>query len=385
MANDLTSTGPRSRARATGVRTDRVLPGDVRQRHRGLLLQHLFKAEPLSRADLARATGLTRVSVSDVVNELIELDLVEELGTRPGTRVGKPATLVTVKYDSRCIICLDLSDESEFRGAVTNLEGQILTRAATQLAGQTGQAAVDKVTALAQELIGLASAPILGIGVGTPGVVNAQGLVRNAPNLGWQDLDLAQILSDATTYPAHVANDADTAVLAENTFGEGDGAGLMLVQISHGVGAGILSDGILLRGPEGTAGEIGHVKVTNEDVLCPCGRTGCLEALLAAPKLRAQIAGKSPQDEAQALAAAGVLLGQVLAPVSQALGVFDIALFGPPELLAGAFRVAAEETINVATSHFGDRDVSLRMSALGVDGVLIGAAAHVLGSELALS
>ncbi|XBH21119.1 ROK family protein [Jonesiaceae bacterium BS-20] len=384
MARNTASTGLRTHNPRSRV-GDKVLPGDVRQRHRALLMQCLFKGEPLSRADLARATGLTRVSVSDVVTELLELDLIEEIGTRPGTRVGKPATLVTVKYDGRSIVCLDLSDESEFRGAVINLEGEVLYRKAVKLAGQTGQAAVEIVFALAKELIKGTNTPILGIGVGTPGVVNAQGLVRKAPNLGWQDLDLPQLLTQELQYPAYVANDADTAVLAESTFGQGNGAGLILVQISHGVGAGILCDGILLRGPDGTAGEIGHVRISDDNVLCACGRTGCLEAFIATPHLRSRIAGKSEAQATQELTNAGQQLGQVLAPIVQALGILDITLFGPAELLDGALCESAQTTINAATSHFGDQDVAIRMSALGDDGVLIGAAAHVLGLELGLS
>ena len=384
MASDIISTGLRSRIPRSGV-GDRVLPGDVRQRHRTLLLQYLFKAEPLSRADLARATGLTRVSVSDVVTELLELNLIEELGTRPGTRVGKPATLVTMNYDSRSIICLDLSDESEFRGVVSNLDGKIVDRSAITLDGQTGQAAVEIVISLAKDLIDRAPSPILGVGVGTPGVVNIAGRVRSAPNLGWKDLDLAQVLTEALGYPAHIANDADTAVLAESTFGQGDGAGLLLVQIGHGVGAGILCDGVLLRGPEGTAGEIGHVKISDDPVPCPCGKTGCLEVFLAGPRLRARLQGKNEIESAQELALAGEQLGQVLAPIVQALGILDVVLFGPSSFLDGPLQVSAEETINATTSHFGDREVTLRMSALGKDGVLIGAAAHVLGLELGLS
>jgi len=385
MPSTTRSTGHRAHGARGAGESAKVLPADVRQMHRSLVLQELYKSEPMSRADLARATGLTRVSISEVVGDLIELDLVSELGTRPGARVGKPAVLVTVKYDSRTIVCLDLSDETEFRGALINLGGEIVEYDSIRLNKERGDAATERVIALARQLVEKATAPVLGIGIGTPGVVNREGIVRNAPNLGWKDFDLTAAVSAALELPAYVANDADTAVLAENTFGEGDGAGLMLVQISHGVGAGILSDGILLRGAEGTAGEIGHVKVTDDNVPCPCGRIGCLEALVAAPRLRTRIDGKDTAHAAQELAAAGQLLGTVLAPIVQALGLFDVVLFGPKELLDGPLLAATEETVNATTTHFSDRPVVLRMAALDRDGVLIGAAAHVLGGELGLS
>lgn len=159
----------------------------------------------------------------------------------------------------------------------------------------------------------------------------------------------------------------------------------MLVQIGLGVGAGILCDSHLLRGPEGTAGEIGHVRVSDEHIVCSCGRTGCLETYLAAPRLRERLAGLTPDRATHELERAGQQLGQVIAPVAQTLGVFDVALLGPEDLLTEPFLRATQEAVNATTSHFLDRNVTTRLSALGSDGVLHGAAAHVLAGELGLS
>ncbi len=145
-----------------------------------------------------------------------------------------------------------------------------------------------------------------------------------------------------------------------------------------------MCDGLLLRGPGGTAGEIGHVRISDEPVSCPCGRTGCLEAFLAAPRLRDRIEGLDSTQAGAELSRAGVQLGTVLAPIVQALGLHDVVLTGPKDLLDGEFLNAAAETVNSTTSHFSDKPVVLRMSALGSDGVLTGAAAHVLSGELGL-
>lgn len=168
MASPTRSTARRAPQVRSGAESAKVLPADVRHLHRTLLLSHLYKSEPKSRADLARATGLTRVTVSDVVADLLDRKLVEEVGTRPGTRVGKPATLVTVDYTSHALVCLDLSRETEFRGAITSLDGDILYRDAIELGDDRGDTAVTKVTQLAHRLIDNATVPVLGIGVGTP-------------------------------------------------------------------------------------------------------------------------------------------------------------------------------------------------------------------------
>ncbi|WP_040594239.1 ROK family transcriptional regulator [Timonella senegalensis] len=385
MTSIASSTGRRANgARVTGG-SSKILPVNVRQLHRSLVLQELYKKDPASRADLARATGLTRVTISDVVTDLMERDLIEEIGPRPGVRVGKPATLVDIKYDAHNIVCLDLSNENEFRGAVVSLGGEILTRDSIQLDGEKGDKATARVITLAKKLVAAASAPVLGVGIGTPGIVNAEGLVHNAPNLGWTDVDLPKIVSTELELPTYVANDADTAALAENTFGEGDGSGLILVQISRGVGAGILCDGRLLRGPDGTAGEIGHVKISGDGLLCSCGRTDCLEAYINSPRLRSLIRDQDEETTHRELTLAGQRLGDVVAPIAQALGLHDIVLFGAMELLDGPLRVAAEERVNANTSHFSNKPIVLRMAALDREGVLTGAAAHVLGGELGLS
>lgn len=357
---------------------------DVRQKNRSLILQALYKSEPKSRADLARMIGLTRVTTSDVISELLESKLVHELGQRSETRVGKPATLVTIDYGSYNIVCLELSDEQEFRGAVLTLGGEIVEHSSIVLNNERGSQALAKVIQLAEELLAKARVPVLGIGVGTPGVVTAQGIISYAPNLGWHDLDLAGELTARFKLPAYVANDADTAVLAESTFGSGNADGLMLVQVSHGVGAGILCDGHLLRGPDGTAGEIGHVKVTDREIDCLCGRSGCLEALISAPHLRTRLKHLTEAEQTAELAHAGSTLGQVIAPIIQALGLFDCVLYGAEELLDGPFLEATNSVVQESTSHFSDRSVTLRLSALGTDGVLAGAAAHVLSGELGL-
>ena len=165
------------------------LQEDTRRHHRALLLQHLFGEGPASRADLARTTGLTRVTVSDLVGELIAEGLVEELGAPAGSRVGKPPILVGLAADSAHIVALDLSVDDTMTGAVINLagRGQGSSRADAG-EGCKGDDAVAVVHRLAAELIGLADRPVLGIGVGSPGVVDAEGTVIAAPNLGWADV-----------------------------------------------------------------------------------------------------------------------------------------------------------------------------------------------------
>lgn len=365
----------------------KVLPEHARLHNRSLVLQTLYSAGPRSRADVARETGLTRVTVSDLVAELIAEGLVIELGPQEAGRPGKPATLIDVDRGAFQILGLDLSEHDLFRGAVIDIDGGIVARAEVALDGATGEAAVGRVIALAEQLAALATAPVLGVGVGSPGVVDPAGVVRSAPNLRWHDEPLQHRLAVALDLPVHVANDANVAVLAEH--GVSDGRDLLLVKIGHGVGAGLIVGGRAVVGGGFAAGEIGHVVVgTDRGPRCACGKDGCLEAWVAVPRLTAQLAEIGADDASardDVLREAGRRLGIVLAPVVGALNLAEVVLSGPVELLDGAFHDAAVDTLRDRTMAEQHRDLRLRMTTHGQDIVLRGAAVMVLSGQLGVS
>lgn len=363
------TSGPRTGRRPLG----KVLPGDARRHHLALVLQQLFDEGPRSRADLARETGLTRVTVSDLVSELLGTGMVAELGHRPGVRQGKPATLVGLADAAPVVIALDLSGDGILRGALIDLHGRILS--SEHVPRSTGESAAEEVVALARSLQERATRTVLGIGIGAPGIISDTGSVLHAPNLGWSELDLAERVERETGLPTHVANDANMATTAESTFGAGDEAGLLLVTIGHGVGGGVLIDGRVLSGPLLSSGEIGHVVVDPEGPTCACGNRGCLETTLAVPALRESSATGE-------LAAAGARLGSVLSPVVTTLGIADVVLYGPVELLDGPLLRATQDALAHQTLPFVAQQVHVRVVPLENELVLKGAAAFVRYREI---
>nr|WP_026378695.1 ROK family transcriptional regulator [Agromyces italicus] len=382
--------------------TGKVLPEHARSHNRALVLQTLYSSGARSRADVSRETGLTRVTISDLVADLIAEGLVVELGQREAARPGKPATLIDVARDAFQIIGLDLSEHEVFRGAVTALDGTIAERIELARGGATGEAAALLVEQLVDRLLALATIPVLGIGVGSPGVVDPLGVVRSAPNLGWVDLPLQARLAARTELPVHVANDANVAILAEH--GETAPGELLLIKVGHGVGAGLIVGGRPVIGGGFAAGEIGHVVVgTDGGPRCACGKDGCLEAWVAEPRLTAQLAavgasrgssvgaGDGDTDAAAAAARdeilreAGRRLGIVLAPVVGALNLTEVVLSGPADLLDGAFHEATVDTLRQRTMAELNRDLRLRMSEQAEDIVLRGAAVMVLSGQLGVS
>ena len=361
----------------------KVLPEHARAHNRSLVLQTLFHQGAMSRADLSRETGLTRVTISDLVAELIDDGYVAERGVREAAGPGKPAILVDLDREGHRIIGVDLSRSDRFLGAVLTLDGEIVARHDVDVPAERSDI-LATVIALVRALVEDAHAPVLGIGVGSPGIVDDHGVVQTAPNFGWTAVDLEHILGAEVSLPVLVANDANAAVLAEYTFG-GSGEDVLLVRVGRGVGSGLLASGQPMLGSRFAAGEIGHVTVgTDGGPVCVCGKVGCLEAWLSEPSLRRALAEPGVDRDA-VLQGAGERLGIALAPVVGALDLSEIVLSGPPELLEGALAEATVETLRARTlAEFHD-GVQVRMTAEGQDIVLRGAAVMVLSGQLGVS
>ncbi|MBK0419487.1 ROK family transcriptional regulator [Leucobacter sp. CSA1] len=359
--------------------------GAARQHNRTLLLQTLYLSGPLSRADLARATKLTKVTVSELIAELISEGLVRELGQRESQRPGKPAILVDLARDAHAVVSLDLSDHRLLRGAVLSLAGEVLARAEAPLDGATGDAATERTCELAQRLIEASTVPLLGLGVGTPGVVDEGGTVRTAPNLGWNEEPLRRILEDRTGLAVVVSNDANAAALAEHSYGDACDD-LMLVAIGHGVGSGLIVGGRPVTGSRFAAGEIGQVMVgTDLGIEAPYSRDQVLEHWLSVPSLTAALAGAGDEGRDRVLREAGQRLGVALAPVVGALNLAEVVLAGPEELIDDTLVEATLEILRRRTMPDSHSALVLRTSTQGKDLVLRGATALVLQERLGVS
>lgn len=254
---------------------------ETKVHNRRLILNVIYNQQQISRADISRETGLTRSTVSDLVHDLIAEGLVEERG-RGKSSGGKPPILLGINERENHVIGLDLASE-EFRGAIINLTGNIEHRLTVPTDDESGDQALALVFQLVDQLMEKADGNLWGIGIGAPGLMNAgAGIVLNAVNLDWQDLALADILSDRYKLPVHIANDSQVSALAEYFFGSRDShSDLVLIKVGRGVGSGIVLNEELYHGDGFGAGEIGHVKVDQQGDLCNCGHHGCLETKIS--------------------------------------------------------------------------------------------------------
>ena len=367
-----------------------------------LVLKTIYDQGTISRADVARLTRLTPPTVSDAVAGLLAAGLVEELG--PGTSTGgKRPTLLSVIDDSRHLICLDLA-VGDLRGAILNLRGEIQHQQVVPRLDRGGDAALALVYELVDTLRALATRPLLGIGIGAPGLVDAEaGVICQAVNLDWCDVPLVTLLQRRYDLPVYMANDCQVAALAEYTFGSSDSAlPLVVIKVGHGIGAGIVVNGQLLHGQPFGAGEIGHVVVAPDGALCRCGNRGCLETIVARPAIVRRVAALAHAPEAITLdtvrelfEAGDEAVVQIVHQVGACLGLAAanlVSVLGCCRLLfAGSVMSLGPDLLEIIREELSRRMVSslvactdVALASNGTDIVLRGAAALVLAQELRL-
>ena len=262
----------------------------TKEHNRALVLRTIVTNNSISRAEIARITSLTRTTVSDIVADLMAEGLVSEVGV--GTSLGgKNPILLSLVEDSRFLIGLDLA-QREFLGAVFNLRGKIRFMTRQPVNNRSGKEALDSIYEILDGLVKTSYQPIMGIGIGTPGLVNtSEGVIVNAVNLDWQNLPLANLLEERYHLPVYVLNDSQAAAMGEYNYGEGhqEENNMIVINARQGIGAGLIIGHQLFQGDGGFSGEIGHIVVVPQGgQRCRCGKYGCLETVASTRALLQQ-------------------------------------------------------------------------------------------------
>jgi N-acetylglucosamine repressor len=372
----------------------------TRAHNASLVLRAVYDLGPISRAEIARLTGLTRTSVGELVAELEAEGLAREVGRGPSTG-GKAPTLVSLVDDARNVVTLDLGERA-FTAALLDLRGEVIQRVSRDLDGVDGDAAVALVHDVIDDILARPHQPILGIGVGAPGIVDGDGTIRWAVNLSWTDLPLGNLLHDRYGYPTIVANDSRAAALATFLFkGDERPRNLVAIKVGRGIGAGLVLDGELFRGDGDGAGEIGHIVVEPDGAECHCGRFGCLETVASAPAiLRAaeaagvkattlpELAAAAANGDETALAVtrtAGRAMGVAIANLIGILDIREIVVHGSVTVLGEPWLAAIRDEATRRSLGPLARETRIVDGGVGEDLTLLGACALLLTRELGLT
>jgi len=258
----------------------------LRQINLSTVLTHLRQNAPISRAALAEITGLNRATITRLVRELIEHGFVRETGLQ-SLRAGRPSILLQLDPDAGCIIGAEI--EVKFGSIIlTDLSAHILWHQEVDFGDSDEPEAILNCTA---QLIRQACAKaeetnchILGLGMSLPGLVDvSSGVLLFAPNMRWSDVPVKQWLEKEFNIPIYVDNKANMAALAESYFGSArDSNYVLYINITAGVGSGIVLNQRILPGASGLAGEVGHMTINPNGPQCNCGSYGCWETYVSA-------------------------------------------------------------------------------------------------------
>jgi predicted NBD/HSP70 family sugar kinase len=249
----------------------------ARQINRRIALNFIRRHQPMSRADLARRSGLQRSTVSAIIDQLIDEGWVTEGAIGRVPRGRRPRSL-HLNVERAGILGVELRPETTTVG-LAGVDGRFVV----QTSWTTPPDPAAFVRELARTVKAFRSAhPRMvceGMGVSLPGRVDQTGRLVFAPNLGWAQVNLRQLLESATGLPVVLENAANACALAELWFGQHPEhvRHLVAVTVSEGIGVGMLLNGQLIHGGDGMAGEFGHVTIDENGPVCPCGKRGCWE------------------------------------------------------------------------------------------------------------
>ncbi|WP_418909782.1 ROK family protein [Arthrobacter antioxidans] len=371
------------------------------------IFQVLRDGRPRTRAELAQITGLARSTVAARVDILMGLGLVSPLGGAASTG-GRPPSLFALNPSARVVIGADLG-ATHAVVILTDLAGEELARERQDISIADGPdavlgwlvSAIDRLLRSADRGAG----DLAAIGIGLPGPVeHDSGRPINPPIMpGWDRFDVPGLVRASFDVPVLVDNDVNIMALGDQSSNWPDVGDLMFIKVATGIGAGIISGGVLQRGAQGTAGDLGHVRVAaGGDTPCRCGNTGCLEAVASGPALAAALGGPArtgltgSQDvidlvrsgdatALQAIRQAGRDIGDVVAMCVNLINPSVVVIGGSlaqagEHLLAGIREVVYTRSLPLATEHL--RIVpSVSGQSAGVAGAAVLAISHVLSPE----
>ncbi len=393
----------------------KVTPAHLKKHNEALLLREIYAHESISRVRLAELTHLSRPSVTELTQGLIERGLITEIGPElVQDKVGKKPTLLALNPDVFQMIGIVLKDSTVI-GSLLDLRMQIQAQQTCAMQNRRSDELIQLVIKVIQQMMQQATRPLLGITIGTPGIVDSDsGIVHIAANFGWHDLPLAHILNERFQLPVYVGNDSNLAAIGEYRFGSAQGVhDLVVVEIGEGIGVGILADGRIIQGSTHAAGELGHTPFPTLDEICVCGRRGCLETLVSLWGIRQharRIAQQNPNSPLNTLAAGGEItipmvlqamemgdpdvitlvekaasyLGHALLIVTHLLNPKLIILTGSVVELGEHFVQQVRRTIHEHTLPHISSQIDIMVNRLDDRSILLGAGAVLLEQELGL-
>jgi len=277
--------------------------GLTRDLNRAAILRLIGLSGPIARTSIAKRLGLSPATVTSITRELIESGIVRTADRAP-SRGGRPALLLEIVSRSAHAFGVKIAPD-HLVGVVVDLDGDVIEQFEARL-DLTAAHGFDAAVAVLGGWLDEAAAetPLLGVGLGVPGVVDSSSGRVTSPLIGWSDFALRDALQQELGIAVLVDNDVNTLATAERLYGRGrDVEDFITLTLGRGVGLGIVANGDIYHGHGGGAGEFGHVTAVVDGPVCSCGKRGCLEAVIGDPALVAIARGDGTIGKRQGIAA----------------------------------------------------------------------------------
>lgn len=342
-----------------------------------IVLESIIEYAPLSRARISEHTGLNKATVSSLVQDLIDRELVVEIGPGQSSGGRKPVMLL-FNSSAGYAVGVDLG-VNYIRGVLTDLEGKVIEEYEKPLVSQLLQDVLPELISCIEGLIAaMPDSPygLVGIGVGVPGIVNGQGEILFAPNLGWKHVPLQTMVEDIFRVPVTIDNEANAGAQGEQKYGAGRPyAHQIYISVGIGIGTGIIVNRELYKGASGFSGELGHLSIDYNGKLCRCGNRGCWELYASENALLEEAAGTGYSDLESLIAGAEEGEPETLAlfrRVGESLGVGIaniVNVFNPDIVIIGNRMSRAQAWISGAIRETVERR-TLSQHYNGMGGIL---------------
>jgi predicted NBD/HSP70 family sugar kinase len=370
----------------------------IRAINYSIILNKIKEIGPVSRAELAKVTGLSSATLTGISAQIIADGLIfeKEMGESKG---GRKPILLALNPSGGYAVGIKLT-ENTLIGVLVNFVGEIIERYNMKLVSKTPESVADLIGNLTEELIKRSQVPkdkLLGVGVGAAGLVDFdRGMLITSPFFRWRNVPFSQLVQNRVGVKTYVDNDVNTLMVAEQLFGAGQNLEhFITITIGRGLGMGIVVNGQIYRGVK-SAGEFGHITVHSNGRQCACGKRGCLETLVSDEGLLIsgrevcsepvdsvddllQLAESDHNNAQNVFAQAGTLLGAQIANLITVLSPMRIIIGGEGVRFGDWIFKPMHQTIKENIMPYQGEATEVVVEPWGDDRWAVGAGCLVLG------
>jgi glucokinase-like ROK family protein len=365
----------------------------VKRNNKSLVLQMIMDKEPISRADIAQITGLNKGTVSSMVNELLAMDLIYESG--PGeSSGGRRPVLLHFNKTAGYAIGIDIG-VNYILSILTDLKGNIIIEKNQLIQDSSFLVVKEQVKAVIRVLINempQSRYGVVGVGLGVAGIVDKEGMILLAPNLGWKYVTLKSEIEEVFKLPVIIENEANAGAYGEKQFGAGQNhENIIYISAGIGIGVGIILNDELYQGNNGYSGEFGHMIIEVDGRPCSCGSKGCWEMYASEHTLLQltnhkdatlesliHLAEKEDQETLELFEEIGRFLGYGINNIINTFNPQQVIIGNRLAIARNWLAIPIQRTIENHTLSFHQNEMEVRFSSLSIYSSALGVAAFVI-------